>query len=412
MNRYCATIAALFVWCAVVSSSCGDDWPQWRGPDRSDVSRESGLLQSWPTEGPRQLWLNQECGLGYSGFAIVGEHLYTMGEEEGKQFVLCLNAADGQTVWRQVIGENFDNDWGNGPRTTPTVDNGELFVLSARGDLACLNAADGKIKWTVSLLKFGGKVPAWGYSESVLVDGDRIVCTPGGADGTVIAFRRQDGSKIWQSSQITDQAHYSSIVPATIEGKPQYIQLTPEHVFAVDPENGNLLWQVEWGGRVAVIPTPIVRGNEVYVSSGYGQGSMKIQVENGKAVEVWRNKVMKNHHGGVILVGDHLYGYSDGAGWLCQDWNSGESIWAEEKALGKGAIGYADGRFYCLDESSGVLVLIEASPDGWREAGRFKLDPQTKRRKPAGKIWVHPTIANGRLYLRDQELVYCFDIQR
>ena len=412
MNSNRSTLAVALLVLGVSWPVAAEDWPQWRGPDRSDVSRETGLLQAWPSGGPKRAWMNQECGLGYSGFAIVGERLYTLGEEEGKQFVICLNAANGEALWRQTVGENFNNDWGNGPRTTPTIDQGELFVLSADGNLSCLDTADGKIKWTVSLQKFGGKVPSWGYSESVLVDGERVVCTPGGSEGTVLALRRQDGSKIWQSSQITDQAHYSSIVPATIEGKPQYVQLTPEHVFAVDPESGNLLWQVDWGGRVAVIPTPIVRGNEVYVTSGYGTGSMKVKVENGQAETVWRNKVMKNHHGGVILVGEHLYGHSDDSGWTCQDWASGARVWTDEESLGKGAIGYADGRFYCLDESNGTLVLIEASPEGWKESGRFKLDPQSQRRKPAGRIWVHPTIANGRLYLRDQEIVYCYEIQR
>ncbi len=399
----------------VVALTCfafADDWPQWRGPHRDDISRETGLLQDWPEGGPKRLWLSNECGLGYSGFAIVEGRLYTMGQENDQEFVLCLNAESGEPIWKTNVGGAYQNNWGDGPRSTPTVDHGEVFMLTADGEVACLDAEKGDKKWSVSLLDFGGTVPNWGYAESVLVDGERVVCTPGGAQGTMLALNRKNGEKIWQSSGITNGAHYSSIVSAEIGMKPQYVQLTPEDVFGVDTTDGTVLWKSHWGGTVAVIPTPIVRDDKVYVTSGYTAGCTQLAFEDGQPKQVYRNMVMKNHHGGVILIGDYLYGFSDGAGWLCQDWKTGERVWNERNALGKGAIGYADGRIYCVDESSGTVVLAEATADGWKEHGRFTLSPQTTRRKPAGRIWVHPTIANGRLYLRDQEFIYCYDISK
>ena len=192
----------------------------------------------------------------------------------------------------------------------------------------------------------------------------------------------------------------------------QYIQLTQKTLVGIAADDGRVLWSYPWPGRIAVVPTPIFRGGKVYIACGYGVGCGLVKLVDGTAEEVYENKVMKNHHGGVILVGDHLYGYSDGLGWVCQDFETGEQVWAEKKALGKGAIACADGMLYCVDEGSGEVVLIEASPEGWNEKGRFKLEPQSEYRSPSGKIWTHPTIANGKLYLRDQEIVYCFDIKK
>jgi outer membrane protein assembly factor BamB len=172
------------------------------------------------------------------------------------------------------------------------------------------------------------------------------------------------------------------------------------------------MWQATFPGRVAVVPTPIYNDQHVYVTAGYGAGCKLVRIESGdKVTEVYQNSVMKNHHGGVILVDDHVYGYSDGSGWICQDFMSGEEVWSERRALGKGAIAYADGRFYCQDEETGTVVLIEASPNGWKEHGRFTLAPQTKIRTPQGRIWTHPVISGGRLYLRDQDLIHCYDVK-
>jgi outer membrane protein assembly factor BamB len=410
------SVWALLAWALVAAGpgatiASGDDWPQWRGPDRNDRSNETGLLQAWPDRGPELLWRNDNCGLGYSGFSVVGDRLFTMGQENQSQFVVCLNVGDGKELWRTPIGGSFGNNWGDGPRSTPTVDQGQVFALSADGTLAALSAENGTEQWSIQLTDFGGNVPTWGYSESVLVDGDQVICTPGGDEGALLAVERATGKKIWQSAQVTAPPHYASPSAATIGGRRQVVQLLVNAVVGIDAESGSLIWQSDWPGRTAVIPSPIIREDSVYVTSGYGVGCKRLDIVDGQAEAAWTNKVMKNHHGGVILIDDHLYGYSDDAGWTCQDWATGERVWSE-KRLGKGAIGYADGRLYCVGESSGEVVLIEPSPEGWQEHGRFTLSPQTSRRKSDGRIWVHPVIANGRLYLRDQEIVYCFDIRK
>jgi hypothetical protein len=283
--------------------------------------------------------------------------------------------------------------------------------MSGQGYLICASAADGKSVWSAEMKSFGGKIPGWGYTESVLVDGDKVICMPGGEKGTLVALNKTTGEKIWQTADWTDGAQYSSAIAVDLNGLRQIIALTMQHVGGVDARSGAKLWLSDWQGKTAVIPTPIQKGNEVFISSGYGVGCKQVRVASDNSVsDVWTNTNMINHHGGVILLKDHLYGYSDKAGWSCLDWKSGELKWAD-KSLGKGAIHCADGMFYLLEESSGVVALVEASSQSWSEASRFKIDPQTTQRKPDGKVWTHPVVSNGRLYLRDQELIHCYEVR-
>lgn len=404
------------IFCLVLLLAVGPgyaaDWPQWRGPDRTDVSTEAGVLKSWPEAGPGRLWVNEDAGIGYAGFAVVGGRLYTMGARGDATFVIALSVADGEELWAARVGEMLNNGWGDGPRGTPTLDAGLVYALGGRGDLVCLRAADGRELWRRNMKEFGGRVPGWGYTESVLVDGPRVVCTPGESDGAMVALDKRTGKLLWQCEEFKDGAQYSSIIVANHSGKRQYIQLTQKSVVGVDAETGALLWRSDWPGRTAVIPTPIYHNGHVYVTSGYGVGCKLIRLdENHNASDVWDNKHMKNHHGGVILLDGHVYGYSDNVGWVCQDFRSGEIVWREKEKLGKGAIAHSDGRFYCLEEDSGTLVLIDASPEGWRERGRFRLEPQSGKRSRRGKVWTHPVISDGRLYLRDQEVISCYDVR-
>jgi outer membrane protein assembly factor BamB len=257
-----------------------------------------------------------------------------------------------------------------------------------------------------------GKIPNWGYCESVLVDGPRVVCTPGGGDGALAALNKETGEVIWRSQETKDGAQYASIIPAVVHGQQQYIQLFQQNVAGFSPEDGKTLWTAPFPGRVAVIPTPIVHDDSVFVTCGYGVGCerIKINAEN-KPEEAYFNKNMKNHHGGVVLVGDYIYGQSDGTGWMCMDFKSGEVVWNEKSALGKGCVTYADGMLYCVDEGNGEVALVEASPKEWSEHGRFKLEPQTKRRSPKGRVWTHPVVSNGKLYLRDQDILACYNVK-
>jgi outer membrane protein assembly factor BamB len=388
------------------------DWPGWRGTDRTDVSKETGLLQEWPESGPKLTWLSKEGGLGYSSFSVVGNQLFTMGAFDQKEKLLALNALTGKKLWEVEVGALLTNNWGDGPRMSPAVADGLVYALGGRGKLVCVEVETGKIRWSKELVEdLGGKVPGWGYTESVLVDQGRVICTPGGKKGAIAALDAKTGNVLWQSKDFTDGAQYSSPIAIEHGGNRQYVQLVMKNLVGIKADNRDLLWKSAWPGRTAVIPTPIHDDGFVYISSGYGVGCKLVKLGTNSAEDVYDNKIMKNHHGGVIKLGDHLYGYSDGYGWVCQDFKTGELVWNEKKALGKGAIAYADNRFICQSERDGNVVLIEASPRGWKEMGRFVLTPQTLLRKKSGKIWTHPVISNGKLYLRDQELIFCFDVK-
>jgi outer membrane protein assembly factor BamB len=390
------------------------EWPQWRGPNRTDVSTETGLLKKWPDGGPKQVWINKNAGLGYSAPAIVGGKLFTMGTREGSEILLTLEAATGKELWATPVGKVLENRWGDGPRGTPTVDGEHVYVLGGQGTLLCAKVADGKPVWTRTMEELGGKVPTWGYTESVLVDGAQVVCTPGGEQGTVAALDKLTGKTVWQTKDWTKEAQYSSIVPAKINGEAQYVQLVMDSFAGISPKDGKVLWNAPFPGRTAVIPTPIVKDNLVFITAGYKVGSKLTEIKAGnQPTEVYRNNKMSNHHGGVILIGDHLYGHSDSKefGWLCMDFKTGEQVWSSTE-LGKGAVASADGMLYLVEEDSGTVVLAEASPKAWTEHGRFKLDPQSEIRSPQGRIWTHPVISGGKLYLRDQDLIYCYDIKQ
>jgi outer membrane protein assembly factor BamB len=387
------------------------DWPQWRGPNRDDISKETGLLKQWPEGGPKLAWMNKDVGLGYSGYAIAGGKLFTVGLRGDTELLIALDTKTGKELWATPVGPMLKNGWGDGPRATPTVDGDLVFAMSGTGTLLAAKTADGKEAWKTAMRDFGGKTPGWGYCESVLVDDGKVICTPGGGQGTLLALDKVTGKKVWQADGWTDGAHYSSPIVATHNGTRQYIQLTSQHVAGVNAKDGKVLWKSEWPGKTAVIPTPIFKDGHVYITSGYGVGCKLVKVGADNAVsDVYVNQNMVNHHGGVILVGDKIYGHSDKGGWTCQDFKTGAVTWSSSD-LKKGAIHCADGMFYCLEEGSGTVALIEVSAKGWSEKGRFKLTPQTEQRNPKGKVWTHPVVSDGKLYLRDQELLFCFDVK-
>jgi outer membrane protein assembly factor BamB len=392
------------------------DWPQWRGPDRNDISKENDLLKDWPKDGPQLLWTYSDAGAGYSGPSVVGDRLFSMGADEKQESVFCLDVKKGTKLWSEPVGDRLQNNWGDGPRCTPTVDGDFVYALAARGNLVCLQLADGKKVWEKSLTKdLGGNVPGWGYCESPLIDGNKVVVTPGGAKGAIAALDKKNGEVIWRSKGFTDGAQYSSLVVSNAGGIKQYVQMTGQSVAGVAADDGRLLWRHECKNPTAAVPTPVVDKDLVYSTSGYGAGCRLVEVTangNGsvKAQEKYANKDMSNHHGGVIKVGDYLYGYSENGGWMCQKFDDGKVVWKEKK-LGKGCLTCAGDRLYLYSQDDGTCVLIEPSPDGWKEHGRFKIPQQTKLPRKSGHIWTHPVVANGRLYLRDQELFFAFDVR-
>lgn len=404
----CRVSGFLLFWIMAVPCAAGD-WPQWRGPDRDAKSEESGLLKEWPAEGPPLAWKARGVGGGFSSIAVAKGTIYTLGDLEDGSYVIALKESDGSPMWKARIGEAGGHRNYPGPRSTPTVDGGRLFALNQHSDLACLDAASGKRIWSVNLMEdFGGKMMSgWRYSESPLVDGDRVVCTPGGRDGTLLALDRESGRKLWQTSDWADPAGYSSVIIATIDGTRQYIQLTGKSLAGIEPATGRILWRADRAGKTAVISTPVVDGNAVFVTSAYGIGcnAFRVGKKGGawKAEEMYANKEVSNHHGGVILLDGHVYG-SSAATFRCLEVASGKLAWMGRSA-GKGSTVYADGRFYLRGES-GPVALIEATPEELREKGRFEQPERSDKR-----AWPHPVVANGKLYLRDQDLLLCYDVR-
>jgi outer membrane protein assembly factor BamB len=354
--------------------------------------------------------VSEEAGLGYSGFAISGGRLYTMGLFDAEEKVICLDAATGKKIWESPVGPIYKNGWGDGPRTTPTVVNGMVYAIGGNGDVVCVNAETGKQSWSVSLVKdLGGKLQSWGYTESPLVDGDLVIVTPGGDKGAIAALSAKTGKVEWQTSDVAENAQYSSIIPITHGGERQYVQLLMNSIVGVSTK-GKVLWKSDFPGKTAVIPTPIFKDGQVYVAAGYGVGCKSIKLEGNTPTELYSNTNMVNHHGGVILIDGYLYGHSDKGGWTCQDFKTGEIVW-QDKGIGKGAVTSADGMLYCLSEDTGTVALVEVSKKGWEEKSSFKLEATSSQRNPKGKIWVHPVVAGGKLYLRDQEFISCYDVK-
>lgn len=407
-KSYSLSVLVIILFASVAISA---DWHQWRGPDRDGQSKETGLLKQWPEAGPPLVWKATGLGIGFSGISISGNRIYTMGEEGSDCYAHAYNLTDGKPLWSTKIGKAGAPGWGNfaGPRSTPTADGDLVYVIGQYGEILCLKASDGSKVWAKHFVEdFGGKLPGWGFSESVLIDGEKALCTPGGSQGAIIALNKKTGETIWRTKDFKDPAHYSSLVCCEIEGVKQYVQLTAASVVGIAAD-GSILWRANRKGKTAVIPTPIVKENKVYVTSGYGIGCnlFEIRQSNGKfnAKEVYSNRNIANQHGGAILVGDHVYGYCDAKGWVCQELSTGDIKWAEKGQVGKGSLTYADGHLYLRAESKGTVGLIEATTDGYKEKGRFV---QPGFGKP--KTWPHPIVAGKKLYLRDQDILLCYDV--
>lgn len=403
------------------------DWPQWQGPGRDGKAEVTGVTKKWPTGGPKLSWELADIGTGYGSPAVVGDKLFILGGEGGKagagEFLLCLNADTGKEIWKAKLDTakaGFADSWGGGPRSTPTIDGGFAYVLGATGDLTCVAVKDGNPVWHKNLAKdFGGGIPNWGYSESPLVDGDVVVATPGRKNG-VVALDKKTGATVWKCEELGDGAGYSSLTPIDVGGVRQYVSQSMNNAFSVRAKDGKLLWKASSIKRAtAVIPSPVVTPDGyAFFTAGYGAGceSYKLSADgDGTKAEplLKAGKAISNHHGGVIGIGDYVYGHGDRTGWVCLNIKDGsdEPKWAEKKSLGKGSISYADGHFYCYAENDGTLVRIKASPDGWDELDRFKLPKLSPTRPNQGKVWAHPVIARGKLFLRDYELLYAYDLK-
>jgi outer membrane protein assembly factor BamB len=445
------------------------DWPQWQGPNRDNVSTETGLLKSWPETGPALAWRIESLGGGDSAPAVSQGRLYGMSTRDGQEIVWCLSEQDGSEIWATSIGDSVEQRMPQskeGPGGTPTVSGDHLYVIGMGGRIACLSL-DGEIVWQRSLVDdFGGMLPAWSYRESPLVDGSLVICTPGSSDALLVALDAKTGETIWktqgpaeeppaepaspepprpqlqQRQAQSDQADnppgerrgpppgggrgfgrgrggprsgagYSSVIAVELAGRKQYVQLTAKALVGVDAADGTLLWQYKAPANPMGIncSTPLVHEGLVFAASAYGTGGGAVKLsptaDGGVAAEeAYFSPRMQNHHGGMIVVDGNLYGAHGGneGGFLtCLDFQTGEVLWRDREGP-KGALTMADGMLY-LRAEDGELLLIQPTPEKLDVRGRF---PQPDRRSPPA--WAHPVIANGKLYIRDQDLLLCYDV--
>jgi len=417
-HRYlsaCLALTFIFTMSRVVSA---DDFAQWRGPNRDGISQERGLLQSWPEKGPQLLWKISDAGQGYSTPAVVGGRLYLLGSSDAKdEFVQARNAHSGELIWSRRIGKvGKPNQKPNyaGARSTPTVDGEFLYVLGSDGDFVCLVKADGKVKWSKNLLNdFGGKSGTWAYSESPLVDGDAVVCTPGGTKATLLALNKATGDVLWKSPlKEGDEAAYSSIIVVSAAGKRQYVQLLQKGLVGVEAKTGRFLWR--YGRPIsrfnANIPTPVAGDGYVYTASaGTGGGAVKLvqQADGVAAQHVYFEGNLPTAIGGTIKLGELLYG-TTGQAMTCFEVATGKVLWSE-RAIGAASLTYADGRLY-LHGENGSVALMEPSSKGYRQLGRFT--PSSGPQKKGGqKSWAYPVVADGRLFIRDWDTIWCYQVK-
>ncbi|OHB56277.1 MAG: hypothetical protein A2173_05400 [Planctomycetes bacterium RBG_13_44_8b] len=392
-------------------------WPCFHGPRRDNLSADTGLMQTWPKDGPKLLWTASGIGHGYSSVAIAGGRIFTAGMIEKQTYVTALDLA-GKKLWQSLNGQSWEASekqrWAvpySGSRGTPTVDGNSVYHLSDLGRLTAFDANTGKEKWHVELLKtFQAERPEYGYSESVLIHGDVLFCCPGGVGGYMAAIDKGTGRTLWSSTKIEDAVGNCSSVIAPINGFEQVITVSAKRVLSFDPNNRHLLWDYEFvNKRENNVADVIVSDNLVYASSGYGKGSILLrphrQADGKYSVEsVWTSSLLDNHHGGVLLYDGHLYGAGhEAGGWFCLDFKTGRKLWQAE---GKGSLTYADSRLYCLDEK-GTMSLVKATPEKWDEAGSFRVP-----RGGSGLYWVHPVVFGGRLYVRHSDQLFAYDVRK
>ena len=387
-------------------------WNQFHGPHRDNRSSESGLLDRWPPEGPKLLWTASGIGEGYSTVSLAHGLVYTMGNVGEDEMIFALDLATGKQRWATRNAAAYSQDRGNGPRATPTIDGGTLYAMGGAGNLSRVDAKSGKVAWQKDVLKeLGAKNLSWGISESVLIDGERLICTPGGKQATMAAIDKDTGAVLWKAQAPGNpKAAYASPIVIDVGGVRQYVNFTHNSVIGVRASDGQFLWEDRSSANgVANCSTALFHEGHVFSASGYGTGGallkLQSQGDTTQASLVYKTKDMKNHHGGMAIVDGFLYGSNDPGILTCLELKTGRAMW-KERSVGKGSVTYADGHLYLRSEK-GPVALVEATPRGYNEKGRF--DQPQRSDRPS---WPHPVVAEGKLFLRDQDKLFCYDLRK
>ncbi len=419
MQNYRAVGLVAVVLLAGVNGANANDWPQWRGLQRDGISAETGLLKTWPKEGPKLLWQVKNLGSGYSTPAVVGDRLFALGNEGlDNEFVQALSVKDGGKIWTTRLGKVGNPDQQPkfpAARSTPTVDGELLYALSSDGDLACVETGSGKIRWQKSLrADFGGKPGTWAYSESPLIDGERVICTPGGSQATLVALDKKTGNVIWKAPVPGgEEASYASVIVVELGGVKQYVQLLQKGLVGVAANTGKLLWRYDRTAKnsPAVIPTPVADKGYIYSAGarvGGGLVQLKIKGESAEVEQVYFSPKLPAEIGGTVLRGNYLYGTA-GPRLVCVDFATGQFKW-DERGLGPASVCYADDHLY-LHTEDGEVALVEATAEGFHEKGRFTPPDAPAHATPMEKAWAYPIVANGRLYIRDLGTLWCYAVR-
>lgn len=400
-DRRPVTVAVMALALVVATTlAWGADWPRFRGPGGDGVSTETGLLKAWPDGGPKVVW-RTDLGGGYSGISVAAGRVYTMFADGSDEFAICLEADSGREIWRHLTDGNFKDMHGSGPRSTPTVDGDVVYVLSAKGKLHALAAKDGTPVWMRDLVKeFGAKTPRWGYSSSPLIEGKLLLLDVGGSGGSsIVAFDKKSGETVWRSQ--SDKAGYSTPIAVTIEERRQIVFFTGTKAVAVSPDDGSLLWKQPWKTSYDVnAASPVfIPPDRIFISSGYDVGATVYRVTTSGVEQVWRNREMKNKFSSSVLYKGHLYGFDEKM-LKCVDAASGEMRW-RARDFGHGSLVYADGHLIVLGDE-GTLALVRATSEEYQEGARARIF--------AGKTWTVPTLAGGKLYLRDENEIVALDV--
>lgn len=399
-QRTLAALSLLALLAPAAPAPTEDDWPEFRGPGRDARSNFRGLRSPWPTDGPPELWRTPLQG-GYSGISVASGRAVTMTHGDAER-VIAFDVADGREIWSTRIDEVHRDGQGDGPRSTPTIDGGRLFALSARGTLGAFSSDDGRLLWSRDLrADFGASAPTWGYATSPLVHGDRLLVEAGGAEGAaIVALDKATGAELWRSQG--DRAGYSTPILVGLGGEPIAIFFTGVRILGLVPGDGRTLWSAPWRTAYGVnAATPVwVPPNRIFVSSGYDVGSALFEVADGELREVWRNREMKNQFSSSLYLDGYLYGF-DNSMLECLDITSGERMW-RTRGFGHGSLLYADGHLVILGEQ-GTLALVEADPGAYRELSRAE--------PLSGRTWTMPSLADGILYVRSERELVALDLR-
>ena len=385
-------------------------WTQFLGPERDNHSPETGLLAKWPEGGPPLIGTIQGLGVGLSNISMADGVFYTMGNHGDREVVLAISLDSGENVWTFDNAPAYHNGFGDGPRGTPTIDGDKLYALGGGGDLVCLDLRKGSRVWQLNIVQeFGGNVPNWGICESVLIDGDNLICTPGGNGATMVALNKKTGKTVWKAaSPQGDKVAYSSPIAVTVGDVKQFVQFTANGTIGIRATDGKFLWRDDSAANgTANCCSPMAAGEFVVTASGYGKGGSMVQLASAKGESSaqfgWHSNELQVQHGGVFLVDGHVYAANEQA-LVCIALKTGDVKW-KDRSVGKGSLTFADGKLFVRSEQ-GPVAMVEASPKGYKELGRFEQPNRT-----GSKAWTYPVVTGGKLFLRDQDTLFAYNIK-